>query len=102
MLHGEAPGCPLTMTDRQLLPYLGRVAREARETAGLTREQVAVLVITKRGRPVASTTILRFEHAQTWPQNPDATIAAYSDATGVATCELWERALREWCRLNGN
>lgn len=78
-----------------LLPHLAASAREARLAAGLTYSHIAVHV-RKRGsaRPgVSDSTIARFEYGQHWPVDPDAMIAAYARALGIAEQEIWGTAV---------
>jgi hypothetical protein len=86
----------------ELLPYLAAVAREARLAAGVTYAHVAVHVL-KNGRAgVSESTLVRFEHAQHWPENPDAIVAAYATAVDCAPYELWQRAVERWQHVPGS
>jgi transcriptional regulator with XRE-family HTH domain len=77
-----------------LLPHLANAAREARVAAGLTYAHIAVHVRKDEDRVgVSDSTVARFEYGQHWPINPDAMIAAYARALGVAEQEIWGTAV---------
>ena len=83
----------------ELLPFLAYEARDARLAAQLTYAHIAVRVPKRDGRlGVSESTIARFELARHWPENPDATLKAYADATGRTACEMWDAAIRAFCR----
>jgi hypothetical protein len=87
------------MTD--LLPHLANAARQARVDAGLTYAHVAVHVRKRDGRSgVSESTVARFEYSGTgpergsWPEDPDAMLAAYATALGHRDpFKLWRDAL---------
>lgn len=72
-----------------MLDRLGRVAREARLAAGRTQ----ITVATAAG--VSHAVISRFETAKRWPRDPDRVVGAYERECGLATDELWARAIRQ-------
>ena len=45
---------------------------------------------------VSESTIARFEHAEHWPKDPDATISAYAQALEIPAAELWQKAIDRW------
>jgi hypothetical protein len=77
-----------------LLPHLAKVAKDARITAGLTYAHIAVHVQKRNGREgVSDSTVARFEYGKTWPENPDAMLAAYGAACDLDPRELWHTAI---------
>jgi hypothetical protein len=86
-----------------LLPHLAQEARRVRVEAGLSYAHIAVRVLKRDGRRgVSESTIARFETAQHWPENPDAVVIAYADATGVLPCDLWGAATKALCKTARN
>jgi hypothetical protein len=82
-----------------MLPSLACAARKARLNAGLAYAHVAVRVRKRDGRVgVSESTIARFELARHWPENPDAMLKAYAEATGTPAHELWDAAIAALCR----
>lgn len=92
----EPPSETPTPEPSGLLPHLAWTARRARCEAGCTLAQVAAEL------GAAETTPSRFEHGQAWPENPDATINAYSRVTGVSVADLWLRAIEAWDEERSN
>lgn len=87
---------------QHLLPHIAAEVREARVDAGLSFAHVAVHVRKPSGRfGVSESTLLRFERARTWPEDPDAIVEAYATALHVEPRHLWQRAVTRWKRLNG-
>jgi hypothetical protein len=79
------------------LPYLAQAAREARLDVGLKYTHISHLVLKRGGKAgVSESTLARFEHAEHWPEDPDAMINAYCQAIDCHPYELWARALRCW------
>jgi hypothetical protein len=79
------------------LPHIARVAHEARILRGLSYAHIAVLVVKPDGTAgVSESTIARFEHAEHWPKDPDATISAYAQALEIPAAELWQKAIDRW------
>lgn len=77
-----------------LLPHLATAAKEARVAAGMTYAHVAVHVKKRNGREgVSDSTVARFEFGKTWPENPDAMLAAYGAACDLDPRELWHTAI---------
>lgn len=78
----------------ELLPHLANAAKEARIAAGLTYAHIAVHVQKRNGREgVSDSTVARFEYGKTWPENPDAMLAAYAAACDVDPRDLWHTAV---------
>lgn len=73
-----------------MIYWLARAAAQARENQ--ERLQVHVAASLNRNQ----STIARFELGETWPKDPDATIAAYADDLGIEPIELWTAALDMW------
>ena len=89
------PSVPSHNANPALLPHLARVAHEARETKGFKYAHIAGRVRKPDGTlGVSESTISRFERGSSWPQDPDAIVAAYGQVLGLSTCELWMRVLR--------
>lgn len=79
---------------QHLLPHLATEVREARAAAGLSFAHVAVHVRKRSGKHgVSESTLLRFESARSWPENPDAIVAAYAEALDIEPHRLWQRAV---------
>lgn len=66
---------------------LGRVARRAREEAGLTMMDIAV------SAGVSQSTIGNFELGERWCRETDAIVDAYERELGLEPEELWWRAV---------
>lgn len=71
-----------------MLERLGRVAREAREEAGL--DQIVIATAVGVTQPVIS----NFERGLRWPRvGADVVIDAYESECGLKAGELWRRAI---------
>lgn len=66
---------------------LAQVLKDARSGTGISQDAIA------RHLDVNSTQPGRWEGAKMWPQDVDATVAAYAELCGVPEAELWARAL---------
>lgn len=73
-----------------MVQHLGRVAREARERAGLRQIDIATAAGVSHG------TISNFEIGAFWPRRLDDIIDAYAAETGVDAREMWRSALERW------
>lgn len=69
-----------------MLQVLGRVAREAREEAGLKQIDIAT---TAR---VSHVVISNLERGFRYPERLDEVISAYEEECGLETGALWKRA----------
>lgn len=74
----------------EMLPYLGRAARLAREAADVTQERMAELLGSDRSA------VGQFERGRRWPRYPDATVSAYATAAGLRPVDIWARAVALW------
>jgi hypothetical protein len=84
-----------------LLPFIAHEARNVRVLAGLSYAHIAIRVLKRDGRRgVSESTISRFEAGQHWPENPDAVVVAYADATGLPPWELWAAAAEACLKAN--
>ena len=70
-----------------MLQALGRVAREARRSKGLTQLDIATSAGTNNA------TISRFESGEKWPLNPDRIVGAYARECGQDEDFFWREAL---------
>lgn len=71
-----------------MLKALGRVAREAREAAGLTQARIAAAA------EVTDPVISQLERAIRWPERVEEIVSAYEDECGLSEGELWLRAAK--------
>jgi len=69
-----------------MLKALGRVAREARETAGLTQARIAAAA------GVTDPVISHFERGERWPERVEKIVIAYENECELKPGELWRRA----------
>lgn len=69
-----------------MLKVLGRVAREAREEAGLTQLDIAT---TAR---VSHVVVSNLERGERYPERLDEVISSYEQEIGLSAGELWKRA----------
>ena len=54
---------------------------------------MAVRIEKRNGKfGVSDSTVARFERGEHWPEDPDATLAAYAEVAGITRSELWHRA----------
>lgn len=72
-----------------LLKHLSRVAREARERAGISQARVAADMGPNQE------TIARFERGQARPRTPYF-VMGYAKCVRVPEIDLWEEAIRRW------
>ena len=90
----------LPLVEHELLPSIAATCREYRQLTGLTYAHVAVHVARKRGTGikygVSESTLARFELARHWPEDPEAVVKAYAEATGIPALDLWDVALTRW------
>lgn len=78
----------------RLISHLAAVCADAR---GDLYDTLDVQVAFKREhRPRSVKTIERFEEGNTWPNDPQATVDAYADLTGIPSWELWQMAINQW------
>lgn len=74
----------------EMLPYLGRAARLAREAVDVSQERMAELLGSDRSA------VGQFERGRRWPRYPDATVSAYAAAAGLRPVDIWARAVVLW------
>ena len=71
--------------------WLGRAARQHREAAGIVRSQIAGRLAMDSG------TLGRFERGESLPNDLDAVVAAYAEATDADHArDIWATALQLW------
>lgn len=76
---------------QKLLYWLGQAARSVRETAGVSRAEIAVAV--KRDQSAVE----RFENGQTMPQQLERVLAAYAAACNLDDPrDILQAALHLW------
>jgi transcriptional regulator with XRE-family HTH domain len=69
-----------------MLKALGRVAREAREDAGLTQARIAAAA------GVTDPVLSHLERGERWPERVEEIVASYEKECGLSEGELWKRA----------
>lgn len=74
----------------KMLPWLARVAREAREARGHKEIHIAVAA------DIHPSTVNRFENKKAWPRDPDEMMKGYAEDLDIHPIRLWERALQLW------
>lgn len=83
------------MDPTRLIHHLAAVCRQARDGGGYDLLDVQFSFERER-RPQTVKTVERFESGNVWPNDPQATVAAYSELTGIPEAELWTTAIRDW------
>lgn len=83
------------MSEPQLIAALAEVCAQVREDATMDFLDIQ-FAFPREIRPRTVKTIERFEKGDTWPNDPQATVSAYSGATGIPAIELWQSAIDRW------
>lgn len=92
----EAPQNDATSADTMRY-WLARTLRQTRESRGVSRDAIRMLVPGRDGNPMDISTLSRFENGQTWPREIDALVPAYALLCGIEDPrELWKQALADW------
>lgn len=78
-----------------LLEAFGATLRRVRTDAGITAVFLAAVLGSNR------TTVNRWEAGETWPHDPERTVAAYGHAAQVPAVAMWADALELWQRSHG-
>lgn len=88
-----AYSCPMTV--QTLIAALAEECKTAREELGASHGDVFAS-FDRESRPQTIKTVERFEDGLTWPRNPQATVDAYANLSGVPSWELWQQAIDRW------
>lgn len=83
------------MSEPSLIAALAEICATARTDATMDFLDIQ-FAFARESRPRTPKTIERFEDGTTWPTDPQATVAAYAEATGVPAWELWQMAIDRW------
>lgn len=83
------------MPEPQLIAALAEICAQVREESKMDFLDIQ-FAFPRDLRPRTVKTIERFEKGTTWPTDPQATVNAYAEATGVPAIELWQMAISNW------
>ena len=80
--------------------WLGRRLKQLRQEFGRSQRELAANIPGRKGQPLDTSTLSRFEKGETWTPEPDATVAVYAAMCGGKDPrQLWVEAATAF--LNG-